>query len=137
MTAQEIFAANIPVTIAVLGLATYFAVIAVMYMFFPKKYAPMFSIAPVGQAGVTEIRVYYGGISFALGFFLVFLFANGLGEYALIGGLVFSTVVLTVRVIGTVIDKGWKETYTKLAIPVESVFVVLLWLMFILSKVLY
>jgi hypothetical protein len=137
LTAKEIFSANIPVTIAVLGLATYFTVIAFLYVFFPRKYAPMFSIAPVGQAGVTEIRVYYGGISFALGFFLVFLFASGLGEYALIGGLTFSTTVLTIRVLGTVVDKGWKETYTKLAIPVESLFVILLWLMFILSKVLY
>jgi hypothetical protein len=137
MDAEYIFMHNIPETIAVMGLAIYFFVIGIMYIFAPKKHAPMFSISPVGNAGVTEIRVYYGSISWALCFFLVFLFAKGLGEYALIGGLAFSNFVFFTRFIFTFVDKAWKDKYTKLAIPCELAFIVLLWLMFALSKTLY
>ena len=133
---KELLSANIPVTIAVTGLVLYFFSMAVLFMAKPVKNAASFAMKPDGPAGVTEIRVYYGGISFALGFFLLFLFLKGLGDYALIGGLVFSNVVFFSRFIFTFVDKGWKEKYTKLAIPAEAVFIVLLWLMFGLSKAL-
>jgi len=136
MNLKDIFTANIAVTIAVVGLAIYFFSMAVMFIAKPVKNAATFAIKPDGPAGVTEIRVYYGGISFALGFFLSFLFLKGAGDYALVGGLVFSNVVFFTRFIFTFVDKGWKAAYTKLAIPAEAVFIVLLWLMFILSKVL-
>ncbi|MDR0884581.1 MAG: hypothetical protein LBN05_08260 [Oscillospiraceae bacterium] len=132
----EILTANIPITIAVLGLAIYFLVVSVMFIISPVKNAAMFAMKPDGPAGVTEIRVYYGGISFALGFFLLFLFSRGLGEYALIGGLIFANIVFFTRFVFTFADGGWKEKYTKLAIPVEALFVVALWTMFILSRVL-
>ena len=131
----ELLLDNIPVTISVLGLACYFFGMAVMFMAKPVKNAAMFAMKPDGPAGVTEIRVYYGGMSFALGFFLLFLFFSGLGEYSLIGGLVFSNVIFFTRFIFTCVDKAWKEKYTKLAIPCEAVFIILLWLMFVLSKI--
>ena len=133
---KDLLLENIPVTIAVIGLALYFLGMAVVFVAKPVKNAAMFAIKPDGPAGVTEIRVYYGGISFALGFFLLFLFCKGHGDYALVGGLVFSNVVFFTRFLFTFVDKGWKEKYTKLAIPVEAAFIMLLWLMFILSKAL-
>jgi len=133
---KELLTESIPVTIAVFGLALYFFGMAVVFMAKPVKNAAMFAIKPDGPAGVTEIRVYYGGISFALGLFLLVLFFNGLGGFALIGGLIFANVVFVTRTIFTFVDKGWKEKYTKLAIPVEAVFIALLWLMFFLSKAL-
>lgn len=126
--------ANWPVTIAVFGLAAYFFGVTALFIAKPVKNAAMFAMKPDGPAGVTEIRVYYGGISFALGFFLLYLFFSGLGEYALAGGLTFANVVFFTRFIFTFVDKGWKEKYTKLAIPTEAAFVVLLWLMFALGK---
>jgi hypothetical protein len=133
---KDLLLESIPVTLAVIGLACYFFGMAVIFMAKPVKNASMFAMKPDGPAGVTEIRVYYGGMSFALGFFLLFLFFSGLGRYALIGGLVFSNVIFFTRFIFTFVDKAWKEKYTKLAIPCEAAFIVLLWLMFVLSKAL-
>jgi len=133
---KEILLESIPVTIAIIGLALYFFGMAIIFVAKPVKNAAMFAIKPDGPAGITEIRVYYGGISFALGLFLLILFFNGLGSYALIGGLIFANVVFFTRFIFTFVDKGWKEKYTKLAIPTEAVFIALLWLMFFLRKAL-
>lgn len=135
---KEILLSNIPASVAVIGLVCYFFGMAVVFITSPIKNAESFSVKPVDNAGKTEIRVYYGGISFALGAFLLFLtIALKTPYYSLIGGLFFSTTVLVTRTIFLCVDKGWKCPYTKLAIPAESAFVVALWVCFILSKVLY
>lgn len=135
---KEILLSNIPATVAVIGLVCYFFGMAVVFITSPIKNAESFSVKPVDNAGKTEIRVYYGGISFALGTFLLFLtIALKTPYYSLIGGLFFATTVLVTRTIFLFVDKGWKCPYTKLAIPAESAFVVALWVCFILSKVLY
>ena len=135
---KEILLSNIPASVAVIGLVCYFFGMAVVFITSPIKNAESFSVKPVDNAGKTEIRVYYGGISFALGAFLLFLtFALKTPYYSLIGGLFFATTVLVTRTIFLFVDKGWKCPYTKLAIPAESAFVVALWVCFILSKVLY
>ena len=129
---------NIPAAVAVIGLVGYFFGMAVVFIISPLKNAESFSIKPVDNAGKTEIRVYYGGISFALGAFLLYLtLALGTAEYSLVGGLFFSTTVFVTRSIFLCVDKGWKCPYTKLAIPAEGLFVVALWTCFVLSKVLY
>ncbi len=134
----EIFASNIPAAVAVAGLVCYFFGMAVVFITSPLKNAEKFSVKPVDNAGKTEIRVYYGGISFALGAFLLFLtIALKTPVYSLIGGLFFATTVFITRTIFLFVDKGWKCPYTKLAIPAEAAFVVALWVCFILSKVLY
>ena len=46
---------------------------AVVFITELLKNADSFSIKPFDHAGKTEIRVYYGGISFALGAFLLYL----------------------------------------------------------------
>ena len=135
---KEIWVANPPAAFAVICLIGYFWGMAVMFIIKPLKNAESFSIKPVDNAGKTEIRVYYGGISFALGLFLLYLTLTlGTAYYSLIGGVIFATTVLTTRTIFLFVDKGWKCPYTKLAIPAEGLFVIALWTCFILSKVLY
>lgn len=132
---KEIWAANPPAAFAVICLIGYFFGMAIVFISKPLKNAESFSIKPVDNAGKTEIRVYYGGISFALGAFLLYLaIALKTAEYSLVGGLFFATTVLVTRTIFLCVDKGWKCPYTKLAIPAESFFVIALWVCFILSK---
>ncbi len=135
---KEILASNIPAAVAVIGLVAYFFGMAVVFVSSPLKNAEKFSVKPVDNAGKTEIRVYYGGISFALGAFLLYLtIALKTPVYSLAGGLFFATTVFVTRTIFLCVDKGWRCPYTKLAIPAEGLFVVALWSCFILSKVLY
>lgn len=135
---KEIWANNPPAAFAVICLIGYFWGMAVVFIASPLKNAESFSIKPVDNAGKTEIRVYYGGISFALGAFLLYLtIALGTPVYSLVGGLFFATTVFVTRTTFLFVDKGWKCPYTKLAIPAEGFFVVALWTCFILSKVLY
>ncbi len=135
---KEIFFSNLPAGIAVIGLVLYFFGMAVVFITKPIKNAESFSVKPVDNAGKTEIRVYYGGISFALGAFLLYLtIALETPVYSLVGGLFFATTVLVTRTIFLCVDKGWKCPYTKLAIPAESAFVIALWVCYYLSKTMY
>ena len=135
---KELFFTNVPAAVAVIGLVLYFFGMAVVFITSPVKNAESFSVKPVDNAGKTEIRVYYGGISFALGAFLLYLtIALGTPVYSLVGGVIFATTVLVTRTIFLCVDKGWKCPYTKLAIPAEGLFVIALWTCFVLSKVLY
>ena len=135
---KEILASNIPAAVAVIGLVGYFFGMAVVFISSPLKNAEKFSVKPVDNAGKTEIRVYYGGISVALGAFLLFLtVALKTPYYSLIGGLFFATTVFVTRTIFLCVDKGWKCPYTKLAIPAEGAFVIALWTCFVLAKTLY
>ena len=132
---KELWNTNPPALFAVICLIGYFWGMAVMFIAKPLKNAESFSIKPVDNAGKTEIRVYYGGISFALGLFLLYLTLTlGTAYYSLIGGVIFATTVLTTRTIFLFVDKGWKCPYTKLAIPAESAFVIALWVCFFLSR---
>ncbi len=138
MNLKEILFSNIPAGIAVIGLVLYFFGMAIVFITNPIKNAESFAVKPVDNAGKTEIRVYYGGISFALGAFLLYLtIALETPVYSLVGGLFFATTVLVTRTIFLCVDKGWKCPYTKLAIPAESAFVIALWVCFYFSKTLY
>lgn len=133
---KEVFLSNIAASIATIGLCIYFFCTAVVFMSKPKHFGEKYSVLPKDEAGVTEIRVYYGGISFALGLFLAILaFAFKQPFYSLVGGLVFANTVFFTRTIFTFIDKGWKCAYTKLAIPAEGGFVLALWVCFIIAVV--
>ena len=132
---KEIWAVNPPALFAVACLIAYFWGMAVVFITSPIKNAESFSVKPVDNAGKTEIRVYYGGISFALGAFLLYLtFALGTAYHSLIGGVIFASTVLVTRTIFLCVDKGWKCPYTKLAIPAESAFVIALWICFFLAQ---
>lgn len=132
---KEIFFSNIPAGIAVIGLVLYFFGMAIVFITNPIKNAESFAVKPVDNAGKTEIRVYYGGISFALGAFLVYLaISTGTAFHSLVGGMFFATTVLVTRTVFLFVDKGWKCPYTKLAIPAESAFVIALWVCYFLAK---
>lgn len=131
MELKEILENNIAATVATCGLILYFLYTAVIFIAKPEKFGRQYSVQPVDNAGKTEIRVYYGGISFALALFLALLaFVFGHPFYSLVGGLVFANTVFFTRLIFTFVDKGWKCPYTKLAIPAEGAFIVLLWICF-------
>lgn len=138
MTAQilkEAISHNIAATVATICLMIYFLGTAIVFISKPLKYGKNYSIQPVDNAGKTEIRVYYGAISAALGLFLGFLaFACAKPFYALCGGLFFSNAVFWTRLIFTFVDKGWKCPYTKLAIPAEGAFILALWICYIIAK---
>ena len=132
---KQIWENNPPAAFATICLALYFIGMAFVFMTSPIKNAESFSVKPVDNAGKTEIRVYYGGISGALGLFLLYLpVATGTAFHSLVGGMFFATTVLLTRTIFLCVDKGWKCPYTKLAIPAESAFVIALWVCFFLSK---
>ncbi len=135
---KELFFINVPAAVAVIGLVLYFFGMAIVFITNPIKNAESFAVKPVDNAGKTEIRVYYGGISFALGAFLLYLTVKlGTPVYSLVGGLFFATTVFVTRSIFLCVDKGWKCPYTKLAIPAEGAFVIALWTCYILSNTLY
>ena len=131
---KELWNANPPALFAVICLIGYFWGMAVTFIAKPLKNAESFSIKPVDNAGKTEIRVYYGGISGALSAFLVYL-AFAVGPFhSLVGGMFFATTVFVTRTIFLFVDKGWKCPYTKLAIPAEGAFVIALWTCFFFAK---
>jgi hypothetical protein len=70
------------------------------------------------------VRCYYGAVSWALGGFLVYLLTQDLAVEALTGVLFLASSVLLVRIIGTAVDGGRAHPYTRMAIPVETAFVV-------------
>ncbi|MBO5776314.1 MAG: hypothetical protein J6V83_01050 [Clostridia bacterium] len=132
----EIITSNIAATVATIGLCLYFFGTAIIFILNPVKSAEKYSMKPKDEAGITEIRVYYGGISFALGLFLAILaFVFGKPFYSLVGGLIFSNTVFFTRFAFTFVDKGWKCAYTKLAIPAEFAFILALWACFIVAVV--
>ena len=104
---KEILMSNIPAAVATIGLVLYFFGMAIVFIISPLKNAESFSVKPVDNAGITEIRVYYGGISGALGGFLLFLMlALKTPYYSMIGGLFFATTVFVTRTIFLCVDKG-------------------------------
>lgn len=135
-TIKQAIEQNVAATVASICLMVYFFGTAIVFIAKPLKYGRNYSIQPVDNAGKTEIRVYYGAISAALGLFLGFLaFVCAKPFYALCGGLFFSNAVFWTRLIFTFVDKGWNCPYTKLAIPAEGAFILSLWICFIISMV--
>ena len=132
---KEILMSNLPAGVATVCLALYFFGMAIVFITNPIKNAESFAVKPVDNAGKTEIRVYYGGISFALGAFLLYLaYATGTPFHSMVGGMFFATTVFVTRTIFLFVDKGWKCPYTKLAIPAEGAFVIALWTCYFLAK---
>lgn len=108
--------------LAVAAAAGYFFVFGTGFVFRPEL-VERFALRWTGSAGRTEVRCYYGAVSWALGGFLVYLLSEDLAVAALTGVLFLATAVLVVRIIGTVVDGGWDHPYTRMAIPVETAFV--------------
>ncbi len=111
--------------IAVGAAAAYFLGFGTAFVFRPQL-ADQLGLSWVNAAGRTEVRCYYGAVSWALAGFLGYLLANHHPVLALTGVLMLATAVLVTRVVGTTVDKGWGEKYTKLAVPIETAFVLAL-----------
>lgn len=109
--------------LAALAAATYFAVFGVGFLVRPELLG-RFALSWTDGAGRTEVRCYYGAVSCALAGFIVYLVARDLAHEALIGVLLLASAVLVTRIVGTAVDGGRDHPYTRVAIPVESGFVV-------------
>ena len=81
-----------------------------------------FGLVMANAAGITEVRVFYGGISLAVGVFFLLLVRKGLIIDCLTGATLIATTVIILRLCGTTYDGGWFLDYTKLAIPCELFF---------------
>jgi hypothetical protein len=104
--------------------AVYFFGFGTAFVFRPSL-VPMLGLNWENAAGKTEVRCYYGAVSWALSGFLIYLLTQHRSLDALTGVLFLATAVFVMRVVGTTIDGGWREDYTKTAIPVEALFVIL------------
>ncbi len=109
--------------LAVGAAAGYFFVFGTGFVFRPELVG-RFALRWTDPAGKTEVRCYYGAVSWALSGFLAYLLAEDLATQALTGVLLLAAAVLAVRVIATIVDGGRDHPYTRLAIPVETAFVV-------------
>jgi hypothetical protein len=113
------------VHIAVVGAAIYFFVFGTGFVFRPALIAHL-GLQWINPAGQTEVRCYYGAVSWALGAFLLYLLNAGLAVAALTGVLFLAAGVLLTRIVGTILDGAQREGYTRMAIPIEIGFVVIL-----------
>lgn len=121
-------AANIGVALS----CAYFFGFGAAYIFRPSL-ADQLGLAWVNPAGRTEIRCYYGALSWALSAYFAWLALGGHVVLALTGVLFLAVGVLSMRIIGTTIDRAWGERYTRLAIPTEAAFVIALFVVRALS----
>lgn len=110
-------------TLATLAAIGYFVVFGAGFVVRPEL-VERFALTWTDPAGRTEVRCYYGGVSWALAAFLGYLLSEDLAEQALTGVLFLATAVLVVRLIGTAVDGGWSHPYTRTALPVEALFVI-------------
>ncbi len=113
------------IDIAVVLVVVYFAATGLTFLVRPQAVA-LYDMSPIGPAGRTEVRCYYGALALGLGGFVAYLGLRDLGREALVGVLMIAASILVVRVIGAFVDNGWNERYTRTAVPVEVGFVVAL-----------
>lgn len=109
-------------TVAVVGAIGYFTVFGAGFVFRPAL-VERFGLQWTRAAGKTEVRCYYGAVSWALAGFLTWLLAHGEGRNALVGVLFLAGAVATARIIGTIVDRAVDDPYTRLAVPAEVAFV--------------
>lgn len=105
-----------------LATATYFAVFGAGFVFRPAL-VDRLGLRWTGAAGKTEVRCYYGAVSWALAAYMVLQVVRDRAVDAVTLALLLATAVLVVRVVGTIVDGGRRDPYTRVAIPTETVFV--------------
>lgn len=113
------------IDVAVVLVVGYFLVTGVTFLIRPEAVA-FYNIDPDGPAGRTEVRCYYGALALGLGTFIGYLGTRDLGREAVTGVLMIASAILVVRIVGAFIDRGWAESYNRLAVPTEIGFVVAL-----------
>ena len=112
-------------TIVAVGTALYFFGFGAGFLFRPEL-ADRLGLRWTNPAGRTEVRCYYGAVSWALGAYLIYLVTQDQAAYAVTAALFLASAVFVTRVIGTLIDGAAGEPYTRLAIPTEGAFVAVL-----------
>lgn len=105
--------------------ACYFLGFGVGFVLRPEL-VQQFGLRWTNGAGRTEVRAYYGALSLALAAFLVAEVVRDRTADALTLALLLAVAVLIARLLGTVVDEARHDAYTRLAIPTEIAFVVLL-----------
>ncbi len=120
------------VDLTMIGVCCYFFFFGIGFLVKPDLVSN-FALSYVSPAGKTEVRAYYGALSIGMSGFFLYLLLSHKQEYGLTGILFLASAVFLSRVVGTIIDKGFNESYTKLAIPTELGFVILLGLVRIFS----
>lgn len=100
----------------------YFLVFGAVFLALPDN-VDRLGLTWINAAGKTEVRCYYGAVSWALAGFLAYLLANDLAQEALTGVLFLAVSVFATRLLGTYIDGGRSEAYNRQAIPIEALFV--------------
>lgn len=113
------------IDVAVVLVVGYFVVTGLTFLIRPAAVA-LYDLRPLGPAGRTEVRCYYGALALGLGAFVGYLGLEDLGRHAIVGVLVIASAILVTRIAGAFIDGGWSERYTRTAVPVEVGFVVAL-----------
>lgn len=111
--------------VAVALVVVYFAATGLNFLFRPAS-VKLYDLQPLGPAGRTEVRCYYGALALGLGAFVAYLGFHDLGREAIVGVLCIASAILVARVVGAFVDGGWSEPYTRLAVPVEIGFVLAL-----------
>jgi hypothetical protein len=111
--------------IAVVASMVYFFAFGAVFVLRPTMIGHL-GLEWTNAAGKTEVRCYYGAVSWALAAFLGYLVSRDLTLEALTGVLFLATAVFVTRVIGSFVDGGWSQTYNRQAVPIEGAFVVLL-----------
>ena len=110
------------ITFAVGATIAYFVGFGAGFVFRPDL-VERFGLTIVRPAGRTEVRCYYGMVSWGIAGFLGWLLAHDQGRHALVGMLILASAVLLGRIVGTILDKAKDDPYTRLAIPTETAFV--------------
>lgn len=108
-------------TFAVISTSIYFVGFGAIFIFSPANIDRL-GLEWTNAAGKTEVRCYYGALSWALAGFLVYLMSQELTQEALTGAIFLAGAVLLTRVLGTIADRGWSETYNRQAVPIETGF---------------
>lgn len=113
------------IDVAVVLVVGYFVVTGLTFLVRPAAVA-LYDLRPLGPAGRTEVRCYYGALALGLGAFVGYLGLEDLGRHAIVGVLMIASAILATRIVGAFVDGGWSERYTRTAVPVEVGFVVAL-----------
>ena len=110
------------VEFAAIATAVYFFVFGAGFVVNPELVGQL-GLRWTNAAGRTEVRCYYGALSWAVGGFLIYEVANDRAVDAVTLALMSAGAVLFARVVGTIVDGGRREAYTRVAIPTEAAFV--------------
>lgn len=108
--------------LAALATAGYFLVFGAGFLVRPALVSRL-GLRWTTEAGKTEVRAYYGGLSWALAAFMVIQVVRDDAVDAITLALLLAAAVLVTRIVGTIVDDARRDPYTRVALPTETAFV--------------